>query len=298
MLTIGIRRNLGLLLWGIVTLAAVTPAWVVAGGAQFINVFDKSRMTEVLPGTMVAELFGQKVGVLTFYAGGASAPVSAGKSHYHNDEHVWFQFAGESDYWIDFGNGQTREINGVGAGAMMHMPTDQQHRGGHGAQDHYMAMVLTPPGATTIVTNESGVEIVCKISGPRDCTEFGGPRMETTDLHDAFDFATAEFTELLKDQIYTRQGKLGPGLGQEALLFKKGAHQGQAVSGHMAAEEEVAMVYQGRVKVKGCGESRELVRGDVFYCDGPVTYSGLGVEESQVFRVFSPADPKLFVSKN
>ncbi|MCG2634488.1 MAG: hypothetical protein J4A00_06135 [Gammaproteobacteria bacterium] len=274
MLIKSVRRRLQLFCMSLVV--TVMPAGVFAGEAQFINVFDKSSMTEILPGTMVAELFGDKIGVMTFYAGGASAPVSAGKSHYHNDEHVWFQFAGESDYWIDFGDGKTRELNGLGAGAMMHVPTDQQHRGGHGEQDHYMAMVLTPPGATTIVTNESGVEIVCKISGSRDCTEFEGPKMETIDLHDAFDFATAEFAELLKDQIYTRQGKLGPGLGQEALLFNQAVEPGQVVAGREAPEEEVAMVYQGRVKVSGCCESRELVRGDVFYCGGPLTYSGLG----------------------
>jgi len=283
----------GLVCCGIAA-TAIFSAHAMAGEAQFINVFDKSKMKETVPGAMMAELVGRNISVETFFIKGGSAPLSKGKYHYHPEEHVWFQFTGESHYEIKFNEQKTLRYD-AGLGEMMHIPADQMHRGGHGEEDHFMAMVSTPPRASTVA--EQALDKRCYIAAPTECTQ-APPRIPTRDLYDKFVFADLKATRVKKG-IHVRQGKLGEGagLGQEALMFRKNAKSTDVISANKPPAEEVAIVYQGRVKVTGCGETRELVRGDVFYCPGALTYAGLGKEDSQVLRVFAPANPDFFIAK-
>lgn len=280
---------------GILAMASAFSMVAFAGEAQFVNVFDKSKMKATVPGAMMGELIGRNISIETFYAGGASAPLSAGKSHHHPEEHVWFQMAGESDYRIEFGDGNKREFNKLGAGVMMHIPAGQQHRGGHGAADHFMVMVTTPSRASTVTADAPDKR--CFVAEPTSCTAAPATTPVTRDHFDMFDFKDARLTALKKDRVYTRQGKLGDGLGEEAVLIKKKSPTDYIVSAHKSPEEEVGIVYSGRVRVTGCGETRDLGPGDVFYCPGALTYSGLGKEDSQVLRVFAPANPDFFIAK-
>lgn len=273
---------------------AIFSAHAMAGDAQFINVFDKSKMKDSVPGAMMAELVGRNISVETFFIAGGTAPLSKGKYHYHPEEHVWFQFTGESQYEIKLNDQKTIRYD-AGAGEMWHIPADQMHRGGHGAEDHFMAMVSTPARASTVA--EQAPDKRCYIAAPTECTK-APPRIPTRDLYDKFVFADLK-TSQVKKGIRVRQGKLGEGagLGQEALVFRKNAKPTETLSARKPPAEEVAIVYQGRVKITGCGETRELVRGDIFYCPGALTYAGLGKEDSQVLRVFAPANPDFFIAK-
>lgn len=280
---------------GTLSMVAALPILAFAGDAQFVNVFDKSKMKATVPGAMMGELIGRNISIETFYAGGASAPLSAGKSHHHPEEHVWFQMAGESDYRIEFSDGKKREFNKIGAGVMMHIPAGQQHRGGHGAADHFMVMVTTPSRASTVTVDSP--EKRCFVAEPTNCTAAPATTPVTRNHVDMFDFKEAKLTALKKGMVYTRQGKLGDGLGEEALVIKKKAKKDYTVSALKPPAEEVAVVYAGHVRVTGCGETRDLGPGDVFYCPGTLTYSGLGKEDSQVLRVFSPAKQDFFIAK-
>lgn len=273
---------------GVIALSA--DAW--AGEAQFTNVFDKGKMKDTVPGAMMAELIGRNISVETFFIAGGTAPLSKGKYHYHPEEHVWFQFSGESHYEVKFSD-QKKLRYDAGAGEMWHIPADQMHRGGHGEHDHFMVMVSTPPRASVVV--EQAPDKRCYLDKPTECSK-ATPPSPTRDLYDKFVFAKLKATELKKG-ILVREGKLGDGLGEEALVFKKTAKADDVVSGRQAPAEEVAIVYQGRVKITGCGETRELGPGDVFYCPGALTYAGLGKEDSRVLRVFAPAKADFFIAK-
>lgn len=278
---------------GILTVAATLSTPAFAGDAQSINVFDKSKMKETVPGAMMAELIGRNISIETFYIAGGTAPLSKGKFHYHPEEHVWFQLSGESQYVIKFNDQKTREYD-AGIGAMMHIPADQKHQGGHGKEDHFMVMVTTPPRASTVA--EQAPDTRCYIGVPTECTKAPIP-LPTRDLYDKFDFASVKLTVLKKGSAYIRRGKLGTGLGEEAMLIKKAAKPDYVISAHKAPAEEVAIVYQGSVKVTGCGETRNLGPGDVFYCPGALAYSGLGKEDAHVLRVFAPANQDFFIAK-
>jgi quercetin dioxygenase-like cupin family protein len=279
----------------ILAMAAAFSMPAFAGEAQFVNVFDKSKMKATVPGAMMGELIGRNISIETFYAGGASAPLSAGKSHHHPEEHVWFQMAGESDYRIEFGDGKKREFNKLGAGVMMHIPAGQQHRGGHGAADHFMVMVTSPSRASTVTVDAPDKR--CFVAEPTNCTVAPATTPVTRDHFDMFDFKETELTALKKGRVYVRQGKLGDGLGEEAVLIKKKSSTDYIVSAQKPPAEEVAIVYSGHVRVTGCGETRNLGPGDVFYCPGALAYSGLGTGDSQVLRIFSPANPDFFIAK-
>ena len=248
-----------------------------AGDAQFLNAFDKSRMKQIAPNTMISQIAGKKLGVEAWLVAGGTAPFSQGKSHHHPEEHFWMQLAGDATHYaVEFNDGKVREYDGA-AGLVMHMPPGQQHTGGHGKEDAYMVTVTTPPGITTVAARSSEVE--------------------TRDSYDVYDFNTVALTESEKGWVYTRKGKLGDGLGEEAMLLKKAIKKDYIVSARKAPAEEVAIVYQGHVKVTGCGEARVLGPGDVFYCPGALMYTGLGQEDARVMRVFTPADARSFVSK-
>jgi quercetin dioxygenase-like cupin family protein len=225
----------------------------------------------------MSQIAGRKLGVEAWLVAGGAAPFSQAKSHHHPEEHVWMQLAGDATHYaVEFNDGKTREYDG-GAGLVMHMPAGQQHTGGHGKEDAYMVTVSTPSVLTAVASRASGVE--------------------TRDHYDAFDFNTASLVESEKDWVYTRKGKLGDGLGEEAILLKKAIKKDYIVSARKAPAEEVAIVYQGHVKVTGCGEARILGPGDVFYCPGALMYTGVGQDDARVVRVFTPADAKSFVSK-
>lgn len=251
---------------------------VMASDAQFLNVFDKSKMKSIAPNTLMSHISGKKIGVEAWLVAGGTAPFSEGKSHHHPEEHFWMQMAGDATHYaVEFNDGKVREYDGD-AGLVMHMPPGQQHTGGHGKEDAYMVTVTTPSTITTIAARST--------------------TMETRDHYDqAFDFDTVELTESEKGWVYTRKGKPGDGLGQEAVLIKKAAKKDYIVSPRKAPAEEVAIVYKGHVKVTGCGESRVLGPGEVFYCPGALMYTGLGKEDARIMRVFSPPDPQSFVSK-
>ncbi len=265
------------LVWCSIMAASTMPVYSVAGDAQLLNVFDKSKMKEVAPNTMISQMAGRKMGVEAWLVAGGTAPFSKGKSHHHPEEHFWMQLAGDATHYaVEFNDGKVHEYDGD-AGLVMHMPPGQQHTGGHGKEDAYMVTVTTPPGITTVAARSTDVE--------------------TKDHYDTFDFDDAALTVSEKDWVYTRKGKLGAGLGEEAVLIKKATKKDYVVSARKAPAEEVAIVYKGHVKVTGCGESRVLGPGDLFYCPGALMYTGLGKEDAHVMRVFTPADASSFVSR-
>lgn len=273
------KRNSKLhpLVWCSIMAASTMSAYAVAGDAQFLNAFDKSKMKEVAPNTMASKIEGKHIGVEAWLVAGGTAPFSKGKSHHHPEEHFWMQMAGDATHYaVEFNDGKTHEYDGD-AGMVMHMPANQQHTGGHGKEDAYMVTISSPSNITTVATRAPGVE--------------------TKDHYDTFDFDDAKLTMSEKDWIYTRKGKLGAELGEEAVLIKKATKKDYIVSARKAPTEEVAIVYKGHVKVTGCGESRILGPGDLFYCPGALMYTGLGKEDARVMRVFTPADASSFVSK-
>jgi quercetin dioxygenase-like cupin family protein len=269
--------NFHSLIWCSIAAVFTLPAYAFAGDAKFLNVFDKSKMKEVVPNTMVSKIEGRHIGAEAWLVVGGTAPFNKGKSHHHPEEHFWMQMAGDATHYaVEFNDGKVHEYDGD-AGLVMHMPPGQQHTGGHGKEDAYMVTVTKPLGITTVAARSTDVE--------------------TKDHYDTFDFDDAALTVSEKDWVYTRKGKLGAGLGEEAVLIKKATKKDYIVSARKAPAEEVAIVYKGHVKVTGCGESRVLGPGDLFYCPGALMYTGLGKEDARVVRVFTPADASSFVSK-
>ena len=276
------NRNLHALGWCVILGSSVFPVCVSAGEAQFFNIFDKSKMEMRVPGTFIYKPQGRNIGMEAWLIEGETKSKGReGKPHNHPEEHIAIQMRGDTtDYQVYLSDNTTSKHVGS-AGTVMHIPPGQQHWGEHGKEDTYMMTVWTPPRLTFTTS--------------LDTPALG---VESLDNYDTFDFNSTKLTVLKKKWVYARKGKLGAGLGSEALLIKKAAKKDYLVSARKASAEEVAIVYAGHVKVTGCGETRDLNPGDVFYCpDSVLTYSGLGKDDARVLRVFSPADSDLFVSK-
>ncbi|MCG2634722.1 MAG: hypothetical protein J4A00_07380 [Gammaproteobacteria bacterium] len=241
-------------------------------GLQVIDVFTDS-LTKVADNMYSQQLPGDFLGVESFRITGGSRPYSDGASHNHAQEYIFIQFAGTSKYVIQGGE-KSREYN-VDRGAVMHMPPGLQHRGGHGADDAVMLTVFSPPRRTEAEFNYTPPAVT------------GDLPLETRDLYTIFDMDSAELVEDEEEWLYSRHS-LGKNLGLEYLLIKKEMRTDYIVSARAAPLEEVAIIYQGEVKVTGCGEARILRAGQAAYCRGAMMYTGLRADDARLLRIFTP----------